>query len=156
MLHTMSISHPYFPEDVVISGKTFTENTLTVPTLILTFAAGCTLLLITTLLVVRHANAALKLTDLWKVLWFVLSEPSTYVCNITHSNELVAGSIHVFFEGYFVYNHSRMSSMQDFFGQLWKEYALSDSRYMSSDPLVLCMESLTVVRTFNSLTSQSS
>ena len=41
-----------------------------------------------------------------------------------------------------------MSSMQDFFGQLWKEYALSDSRYMTSDPLVLCMESLTVVRTF--------
>lgn len=37
--------------------------------------------------------------------------------------------------------------MQDFFGQLWKEYALSDSRYMTSDPLVLCMESLTVVRT---------
>jgi cholestenol delta-isomerase len=40
-----------------------------------------------------------------------------------------------------------MSNMQDFFGQLWKEYALSDSRYMTSDPLVLCMESLTVVRT---------
>ena len=39
-----------------------------------------------------------------------------------------------------------MSSMQDFFGQLWKEYALSDSRYMTSDPLVLCMESLTMVR----------
>jgi hypothetical protein len=38
--------------------------------------------------------------------------------------------------------------MQDFFGQLWKEYALSDSRYMTSDPLVLCMESLTMVRTF--------
>jgi len=36
--------------------------------------------------------------------------------------------------------------MQDFFGQLWKEYALSDSRYLTSDPLVLCMESLTVVR----------
>jgi cholestenol delta-isomerase len=38
--------------------------------------------------------------------------------------------------------------MQDFFGQLWKEYALSDSRYMTSDPLVLCMESWTVVRTY--------
>jgi len=57
-----------------------------------------------------------------------------------------AGSIHVFFEGYFVFNNFRMASMEDFFGQLWKEYALSDSRYMSSDPLVLVMESLTVVR----------
>ena len=62
------------------------------------------------------------------------------------ANIEIAGSLHVFFEGYFVYNHSRMSSMQDFLGQLWKEYALSDSRYMSSDPIVLCMESLTTVR----------
>ena len=38
-----------------------------------------------------------------------------------------------------------MASAQDFFGQLWKEYALSDSRYMTSDTLVLCMETMTVV-----------
>jgi cholestenol delta-isomerase len=60
-------------------------------------------------------------------------------------DQRTAGSIHLFFEGYFVLNHPRMSSMQDFFGQLWKEYALSDSRYMFSDPLVLCMESWTTV-----------
>jgi hypothetical protein len=38
-----------------------------------------------------------------------------------------------------------MASAQDLFGQLWKEYALSDSRYMTSDTLVLCMETMTVV-----------
>jgi cholestenol delta-isomerase len=38
-----------------------------------------------------------------------------------------------------------MASKQDLFGQLWKEYALSDSRYMTSDTLVLCMETMTVV-----------
>ena len=38
-----------------------------------------------------------------------------------------------------------MAGVQSFFGQLWKEYALSDSRYMTSDPLVLCMETCTVV-----------
>jgi cholestenol delta-isomerase len=65
---------------------------------------------------------------------------------VTAPDNTTAGCIHVFFEGYFVYNNSRMPGMQDFFGQLWKEYALSDSRYMTSDPLVLCMESLTVVR----------
>lgn len=42
-------------------------------------------------------------------------------------------------------NHGRMASMPDFFGQLWKEYALSDSRYMRSDPFVLVMESYTAV-----------
>jgi cholestenol delta-isomerase len=39
-----------------------------------------------------------------------------------------------------------MASMTDFFGQLWKEYSLSDSRYMFSDPFVLCMETITAVR----------
>jgi hypothetical protein len=77
----------------------------------------------------------------------VCPECAPQVCQVTRPNNILAGSIHVFFEGYFVYNHSRMPSMQDFFGQLWKEYALSDSRYMSSDSLVLCTESLTVVRT---------
>lgn len=38
-----------------------------------------------------------------------------------------------------------MGSGQDAVGQLWKEYALSDSRYMTADTLVLCMETITVV-----------
>ena len=42
-------------------------------------------------------------------------------------------------------NHTRMAGMQDFFGQLWKEYSLSDSRYLTSDPFVLCMETITAV-----------
>lgn len=41
-----------------------------------------------------------------------------------------------------------MGAGQDVFGQLWKEYALSDSRYMTSDTLVLCMETVTVVSSF--------
>ena len=58
---------------------------------------------------------------------------------------LVGGCIHLFFEGYFALNHARMAGMQDLFGQLWKEYALSDSRYLTSDPFVLCMETVTAV-----------
>jgi cholestenol Delta-isomerase len=42
-------------------------------------------------------------------------------------------------------NHGRMGPAQDIFGQLWKEYALSDSRYLTSDPFVLCMETITAV-----------
>lgn len=48
--------------------------------------------------------------------------------------------------GYFAVNHTRMGPAQDLFGQLWKEYALSDSRYLTSDPFVLCMETITAVR----------
>src|SRR5690242_14955977 len=36
-----------------------------------------------------------------------------------------------------------MGRMQDLYGQLWKEYALSDSRYLTQDAFVLCMETVT-------------
>jgi len=58
---------------------------------------------------------------------------------------VLSGAIHLFFEGYFSLNHFRMGPAQDLFGQLWKEYALSDSRYLTSDPFVLCMETVTAV-----------
>ena len=38
-----------------------------------------------------------------------------------------------------------MASKMDLFGQLWKEYSLSDSRYMTQDPFVVCMETVTAV-----------
>ena len=38
-----------------------------------------------------------------------------------------------------------MPARQDPFGQMWKEYAYSDSRYMTSDAFVLCMETVTAV-----------
>ena len=50
----------------------------------------------------------------------------------------------MFFEGYFVFNNDDLASKQHLFAQLWKEYALSDSRYLSRDPLVLCAEVITV------------
>lgn len=53
--------------------------------------------------------------------------------------------------GYFSYNHANMPGKQDFFGQLWKEYSFSDSRYLTSDPFVLCMETVTAVRTIRVL-----
>lgn len=55
------------------------------------------------------------------------------------------GCIHLFFEGYFAYNFRNMGGMQDLFGQLWKEYSLSDSRYLTQDAFVLCMETITAV-----------
>jgi cholestenol delta-isomerase len=61
------------------------------------------------------------------------------------ANGYAGGCIHFFFEGYFAYNFRRMGGMQDLFGQLWKEYSLSDSRYLTQDAFVLCMESITAV-----------
>lgn len=44
-----------------------------------------------------------------------------------------------------MFNHASMGSKQDLFGQLWKEYALSDSRYLTSDSFTVCMECITAV-----------
>lgn len=41
-------------------------------------------------------------------------------------------------------HHATLGSSQDLFAQLWKEYSLSDSRYMTSSPFMLCIETLTV------------
>ncbi|KAI9294461.1 Emopamil-binding protein [Neoconidiobolus thromboides FSU 785] len=56
---------------------------------------------------------------------------------------LASGSIHFFFEGYFTVFHKTLAGHSTLFGELWKEYALSDSRYLSSDPFVLFMEAIT-------------
>ena len=48
--------------------------------------------------------------------------------------------------GYFAFNHASLPAMQDLFGQMWKEYSYADSRYLISDPFVLCMETVTAVR----------
>ncbi|OKL55933.1 hypothetical protein UA08_08590 [Talaromyces atroroseus] len=56
-----------------------------------------------------------------------------------------AGILHCVFEGYFVTHHDRMGPAQDVLGQLWKEYAKSDSRYLASDSFVVSIETITVV-----------
>jgi len=122
--HAVVPVHPFYPQNLLLSN--FIANDWDFVSLLAAFAAGTTLILGVTLAIVRKIRPGLKGSDQALVLWFVLT-----------------GSIHVFFEGYFVLNHSRMPSRQDFFGQLWKEYALSDSRYLLSDPLVLVMETLT-------------
>ncbi|KAM7221450.1 Emopamil binding domain containing protein [Rhypophila decipiens] len=58
---------------------------------------------------------------------------------------LLCGFLHCFFESYYVLNYKTLAGQQTLFAQLWKEYSLSDSRYLSRDLFVLTIESLTVV-----------
>lgn len=59
---------------------------------------------------------------------------------------MTAGFIHLFFEAYFVINHVSLAGSQELFGQLWKEYSLSDSRYLISDSFLVAMEAITAVQ----------
>ncbi|KAF2683561.1 EBDP4, emopamil-binding protein [Lentithecium fluviatile CBS 122367] len=116
--------HPYYPIEAQIVGYLANEwNTLELCSM---FAAGCAAIFSVTYAVVKRVRPSTSASDLITILWFVL-----------------CGCIHLFFEGYFAYNFRRMGGMQDLFGQLWKEYSLSDSRYLTQDAFVLCMETIT-------------
>ncbi|XP_041349968.1 3-beta-hydroxysteroid-Delta(8),Delta(7)-isomerase-like isoform X2 [Gigantopelta aegis] len=56
---------------------------------------------------------------------------------------VMSGIIHSVLEGYFGIYHQTLAGRMTFLGQVWKEYSKGDSRYLSSDTFVLCMERIT-------------
>ncbi|KAL6892971.1 Emopamil-binding protein [Trichoderma longibrachiatum] len=118
--------HPFSP--FAIELPTYVANTMSAPVLVSIFAAGCAVIFLVTYGIVQRTRPSMSGGDLAVALWFAL-----------------CGCIHLFFEGYFSYNAFDMASKTDLFGQLWKEYALSDSRYMSQDAFTVCMETVTAV-----------
>ncbi|KAJ4385317.1 hypothetical protein N0V85_008139 [Neurospora sp. IMI 360204] len=118
--------HPYYPREVVVPN--YAPNTLTLPMVLGAFGGAVTLLMVGVVAVGKKVNKRLTWKDAGALAWFTL-----------------CGFLHCFFEGYYVLNHATLPSKQDIFAQLWKEYALSDSRYMTSDPFMLCIEALTVL-----------
>jgi len=120
----MITNHPYYPLEVEIAS--YLANEYSVPFLLGVFFSLCAGIVAFTRGWVRNFHPGLPGREKAAIWWFVIS-----------------GAIHLFFEGYFSLNHFQMGPAQDLFGQLWKEYALSDSRYLTSDPFVLCMETVT-------------
>ncbi|KAK3391951.1 Emopamil binding protein-domain-containing protein [Sordaria brevicollis] len=118
--------HPYYPQGVVVPN--YAPNTLQLPMVLGAFGGGVALLMVAAVAVGKKVNKRLTWKDAGALAWFTL-----------------CGFLHCVFEGYFVLNHATLAGKQDIFAQLWKEYALSDSRYMTSDPFMLCIESLTVL-----------
>ncbi|KAI0024841.1 Emopamil binding protein-domain-containing protein [Xylariomycetidae sp. FL0641] len=117
--------HPYHPLGVNIPD--YAPNDAPVPILLASMggALGCTLL--AACVVARRVNPGLSWSSLAVFCWFVMN-----------------GCLHCVFEGYFVLNHRTVASSQQLLAQLWKEYALSDSRYLTSDYFMLSVESITV------------
>ncbi|KAK9414171.1 putative Emopamil binding protein-domain-containing protein [Seiridium unicorne] len=119
------VTHPYYPLDVEIPH--YVANTTPVPVLLAALAGMLGSVLLATSTLALRFNPGLTRGELVVFCWFVL-----------------CGSLHCFFEGYFVFNHATVASSQNLLAQLWKEYALSDSRYLTSDPFMLSVESITV------------
>ncbi|KAK2062469.1 emopamil binding protein [Colletotrichum caudatum] len=109
--------HPYYPVHARLPH--YVANEAPLLKLLVAFAAIIATVIVTVLTVVRRIRPKLTTSDRLAVSWFAL--------------------------WYFVWNHRRLAGMQTLFAQLWKEYALSDSRYLTSDTFMLCVESFTVV-----------
>ncbi|KAB5558434.1 Emopamil binding protein-domain-containing protein [Coniochaeta sp. 2T2.1] len=120
------IGHPYFPQDAAIPH--YEANTASLAAILRGFVSLIIVFVTSGLYVGRTINPALRKGEMMAMAWFLL-------CFF----------LHAFFEGYFVLYHDSLAASQTLFSQLWKEYALSDSRYMTSDPFMLCIESLTVL-----------
>ncbi|KAH8692943.1 emopamil binding protein [Talaromyces proteolyticus] len=117
--------HPLYPPDINIPLG-YVSNTISLTVLLSSFALATLAIITFTLAILKGLKPTISRPDKILVGWFIFT-----------------GSIHFFLEGYFVYHHRTMPRMQDLFGQLWKEYAKADSRYMTIEPFVLIMESIT-------------
>ncbi|CAK7201245.1 hypothetical protein SEUCBS139899_003948 [Sporothrix eucalyptigena] len=123
------LAHPYYPPGLAIPN--YAPNTMSLVTIFQYFLGALGAYLISGYVMaglVRQQFSSARFSDKALFLWF-------FMC----------GGLHWFFEGYFVLNHATLAGSQSVRAQLWKEYALSDSRYLTSDPFMLCVEGLTVV-----------
>ena len=119
-----AFNHPYIPTNAEIAG--YAANEWSVPALLGVFFGTCIILFTATYFLAKAKNPDLRKVELATIMWFVLS-----------------GSIHIVFEGYYAAHFSDLGSKQTLIGQMWKEYAFSDSRYLTSNSFVLCMETMT-------------
>ncbi|TGZ81810.1 hypothetical protein EX30DRAFT_348221 [Ascodesmis nigricans] len=73
-----------------------------------------------------------------------LNPSSTRAQRVTTLWFLFSGLIHTNFEGYWLRHHEALVGSSDVRAVMWREYAKSDSRYLTSDGFILGVEKLTV------------
>ncbi|KAJ5225617.1 hypothetical protein N7468_006842 [Penicillium chermesinum] len=120
----MSTSHPYYPVGAEIPN--YIPNELGALTLCSIFAVASIAVLVISRAVAIRLNPQISFYEYAKVFWFSLCSP-----------------IHFVLEGYYARNFATLQGSLDLLAQLWKEYSLSDSRYLTSDGFTMCMESVT-------------
>lgn len=118
--------HPYYPLGVAIPS--YVANTLSTQEILAIFSSVCGCILLPTWHFTRRFRPDLPANQIFTVLWFVL-----------------CGFIHLGLEGYYALHHHDIAGRPAILAQLWKEYSLSDSRYLTSDAFMVCMETVTAV-----------
>ncbi|CAI7632108.1 unnamed protein product [Penicillium palitans] len=119
-----SVSHNYYPPTIHLPQ--YVDNETPAVLIIVQFGFLWAAVLGTALIIICRVRPTASKSDKLAFVWMCLT-----------------GFIHLFFEAYFVINHKTLAGSQELFGQLWKEYSLSDSRYLTSDAFLVSMESVT-------------
>lgn len=122
----MATTHPYFPTTLEIPN--YTPPTHALPTLLALFGLIAGAIITLGITVTNYLNPQFPARRKVAAAWFLLS-----------------GLLHIHFEGYFIKHRYTLAARSDLFADLWKEYALSDSRYLVTDGFVVAIETLTVV-----------
>ncbi|KAI8071663.1 EBP domain protein [Gongronella butleri] len=116
--------HPYYPREISLA---YEPNTYTTLELLVCVGAVFVVLLVGTVSTAKAKKPGVSLLSCLTLFWFVL-----------------CGLLHCGFEAYWLYYRHQLSTRTDIIAQLWKEYALADSRYMTSDDLLVTLETITV------------
>ncbi|KAI8611237.1 Emopamil binding protein-domain-containing protein [Chytriomyces sp. MP71] len=118
----MAISHPFYPRNISIPNYTPAHYSNEV-TLAIFFSWVFSAIGLASYLITRKtACPRTRLVFIWWV---------------------ACAFIHGIVEGYFAWTNRTIAGDQTVLSAVWKEYALSDSRYMTSDSFVVVMEGIT-------------
>ncbi|KAJ2799525.1 hypothetical protein H4S07_005413 [Coemansia furcata] len=120
------VQHPYYPQDVPIPH--YVVSKLDMGQAFLTLGSAIAIIMVVSGVLIGRARNALSCKDKAIVVWM-----------------LVCAGIHIVLEGYFSFNHGTLAGKQTIMADLWREYAHSDSRYLTSDPFTVIMEGITAV-----------
>ncbi|KAJ2860191.1 hypothetical protein GGI22_002783 [Coemansia erecta] len=126
---TLPAQHPYFPPTLELPAG-YTAPAHTTAVLVSTMGASIALLLAATFCIYTARRRRIALSQRLTALWFVL-----------------CGALHSLFELYYLAHYRTLAQEQTMVADMWKEYALSDSRYLGAVPMVRALEAITVLAT---------
>ncbi|KAJ5881955.1 uncharacterized protein N7529_000627 [Penicillium soppii] len=138
MASPIMTSHNYYPTSIQLPD--YVANESSVLSLILQFGILWAAVVGFSFTLICRMRPSLSLSDRVAFTWMCLSIVSPILLD---KDQEITGFIHLFFEAHFVLNHAALSARQGLFDQLWKEYSLSDSRYLTSDAFLVSMEAVT-------------
>ncbi|PMB70991.1 3-beta-hydroxysteroid-Delta(8),Delta(7)-isomerase [Beauveria bassiana] len=136
------VNYSYYPPNVVIDG--YVANTLSTTQILAIFTSTLASVLVPCFLLIRRVRPSIPISELATALWFVL-------CGVIHlgleerggGEEGDTAQLTPVYKGHYARHQHHIGASSHVLSQLWKEYALSDSRYLTRDSFVACMEGIT-------------